>query len=78
MSYVFSRKICSTKVTEELDRSYYASLFSFKQGPCCDTEPPQSINISLIALIRTLSGLGCLRGRFDEIEWGVTEFTDYF
>lgn len=32
---------------------------------------PQSINISLRAVVRLLSGLRCLRGRFDEIEWEV-------
>lgn len=46
--------------------------FSFIWGHCCDTEPPQSINISLIALLK----LQCLR--FDGIEWDVAAFTDYF
>lgn len=46
--------------------------FSFIWGHCCDTEPPQSINISLIALLK----LQCLR--FDGIEWEVAAFTDYF
>lgn len=52
--------------------------FSFNQGHCCDTQPPQSINISHIDLTGLLSGLTCLRGRFDETEWEVTVFTDYF
>lgn len=32
---------------------------------------PQSINISLRAVVRLLRGLRCLRERFDEIKWEV-------
>lgn len=66
----FFLKIYSVK--DIVDRSYDASLFFFHLGTLLWHWAPQSINISLIALLK----LQCLR--FDGIEWEVAAFTDYF
>lgn len=80
--FSFFLKIYSTKDIEELDGSYDARLFFLKPGTLQrHTAPPSPLSQlieSLIALVRLLSGLRCLRGRFDQIEWEVTALTDYF